>query len=118
VIPLAIFLGGGLGALTRYGVGLLLPSSPLPLGTLAVNLLGCLFLGFLSQIFLQRPDLPPELRLGLTTGLLGGLTTFSTFGYESLTLFNGEQPLLMLLNISANLLLGLLAAALGLWLAT
>lgn len=115
MIALAVFLGGGLGALARYGIGRLLPTSPLPWGTLAVNVAGCFALGLLAPIFAARHDLAPALRLGLTTGVLGGLTTFSTFGVETLRAWQAS-PLLGMQNLALNLGVGLGAAALGLWL--
>lgn len=115
MIPLAVFIGGGLGAVARYGVGRLLPNAPLPFGTFAVNVLGCLVLGLLVPIFAARQGLSPALRAGLTTGLLGGLTTFSTFGVETLKAWQ-TAPMLGLQNLALNLGVGLCAAGLGLWL--
>jgi CrcB protein len=81
---LAVFSGAGLGALLRWGLGLRLnPIFPsLPLGTLAANLLGGLLVGFVVAWMGRHPSLPPELRLFVITGFLGGLTTFSTFSAE------------------------------------
>lgn len=88
VSALVIFLGAGIGALLRWFLGLLLnPIFPtLPLGTLAANILGGLLMGFALGIFAQFETLPPAVRLALTTGFLGGLTTFSTFSAETSTL--------------------------------
>ena len=73
----AIFLGGGLGATARYGLGLatarLWPDSHLPWGTLAANVIGCALLGLLAALFLTL-DWPRPVKLGLTTGVLGGLS--------------------------------------------
>lgn len=84
--PLFIFLGAGLGGLLRYGLGTHpqgATASPFPLGTLVVNVSGCLAIGVvaaLSHPWLQREDI----RLGLIVGVLGGYTTFSTFALESI----------------------------------
>lgn len=118
MIPLAVFIGGGLGALSRYGVGALArrlwPLSPFPWGTLAVNLVGCFALGLLARLFSARAGLPTPLTAGLTTGFLGGLTTFSTFGVETTRLLTGSTPSLGALNLVGNVVLGLLLALLGL----
>lgn len=81
---LAISLGASLGALLRWGLGIWLNGvlTSLPLGTLAANLLGGYFVGVAVMVFMQQPQWPPAWRLFVITGLLGGLTTFSTFSAE------------------------------------
>ena len=81
---LSVFSGAGLGALLRWALGLRLnPIFPtVPLGTLAANLLGGLLIGLAVAWFNRHPGLPPEARLLIITGFLGGLTTFSTFSAE------------------------------------
>lgn len=85
---LAIGIGAALGAWLRWGFGLWLnPILPeLPLGTLFANLLGGFLIGWIIAFFLQHPALSPEWRLFSITGFLGGLTTFSTFSAETVTL--------------------------------
>jgi CrcB protein len=85
---LAVFGGAGLGACLRWWLGgVLNPLLPtLPLGTLAANLLGGYLVGVAVAYFAWHTGLPPELRLLLITGFLGGLTTFSTFSAEVVTL--------------------------------
>lgn len=117
----AVFIGGGLGALSRWAVALALgPRAvvPFPWATLIVNVAGCFVLGLLAALFAGRLPLSPPLRLGLTTGFLGGLTTFSTFGHETVRLLFEGAPLRATLNVAANVGLGLPAAALGVWLGT
>ncbi|MES2786081.1 MAG: fluoride efflux transporter CrcB [Pseudomonadota bacterium] len=81
---LAISFGAALGAVLRWRLGLWLNSawSHVPLGTLAANLAGGYLVGIALAFFLHRPELPPEWRLLVVTGFLGGLTTFSTFSAE------------------------------------
>ncbi len=85
---LAIGIGAALGAWLRWGLGLWLnPVFPtLPMGTLAANLLGGYLVGLAVAFFAQQSGLPPEWRLLIITGFLGGLTTFSTFSAETVTL--------------------------------
>jgi fluoride exporter len=85
---LAVGLGAALGAWLRWGLGLLLnPVLPeLPPGTLAANLIGGYLIGLSIAFFIQYPALSPEWRLLIITGFLGGLTTFSTFSAETVTL--------------------------------
>lgn len=90
---LAVGAGAFLGAVLRWSLGLLLnPLFPtLPLGTLSANLLGGLLMGLAMGLFAQFDALPPAARLFFTTGLLGGLTTFSTFSQETVTLLLRQQ---------------------------
>jgi CrcB protein len=85
-----IAVGGGaaVGAWIRWGLGVALNSlfPTLPLGTLAANLSGGLLMGFAMELMTRHAAMPPELRLLVTTGFLGGLTTFSTFSAEITTL--------------------------------
>ena len=83
-VAIAISLGAALGALLRWGLGVglnhLWPA--LPPGTLVANLVGGYLIGLAMVLFAQAPQLPPEWRLFVITGFLGGLTTFSTFSAE------------------------------------
>ena len=89
----AVGFGAFAGALLRWGFGIVLnPLLPvLPLGTLAANLLGGLVIGAAIGLFDQFQSLPPEIRLFVTTGFCGGLTTFSTFSAETTTLILRQQ---------------------------
>ena len=110
-------LGGFLGAILRYwlsGLGQNLANTlNFPFGTLLVNMLGCLFIGLFSGLAEMRGLLDPQQRLFLLTGLLGALTTFSTFGLETLSLFEYGQSVAAILNILANVVLGLAFVLLG-----
>jgi len=90
---LAIGLGAACGAWLRWGFGLWLnPALPeLPLGTLSANLVGGYLIGLTMAFFIQHPGLSPEWRLMIITGFLGGLTTFSTFSAETVTLLMRGQ---------------------------
>lgn len=85
---LAVGIGAALGAWLRWGLGAFLNPmlTPLPLGTLAANLLGGYLVGVAVAVFAQHPGLAPEARLLIITGFLGGLTTFSTFSAEAMHL--------------------------------
>ena len=90
---LAVGAGAALGAWLRWWFGLLWnPLFPtLPLGTLAANLVGGYVIGLAMALFADHPGLPPEARLLIVTGFLGGLTTFSTFSAETVTLLLRAQ---------------------------
>ena len=92
-------------------------SRDFPLGTFTVNVVGCLIIGLLAGLMLSRQALGPEFRLFFMVGILGGFTTFSSFGYESIQLLQDGQFMLMLANILLNVTIGLSACWLGLSLA-
>ncbi len=101
-----IAVGGGAaaGAWMRWGLGALLnPIFPtLPLGTLAANLMGGLLMGVAMEVITRHTMLSPELRLLVTTGFLGGLTTFSTFSAEITTLLLRRELLWTVLGVAAH----------------
>lgn len=111
-------LGGFFGSGLRFALGgwvqRLFPYSQMPLGTMTVNIVGCLLIGFLGGLAEQRQLLDTGLRLFLLVGVLGGFTTFSTFAYESLALAQDSLYLKMLVNIVGQVTLGFSAAWLGL----
>ena len=116
LLGLAVALGGGVGSVLRWRIGLWLNPLALPFsaGTLAVNCVGGLLIGLLVVWFEEHPS---ELgRLALITGGLGGLTTFSAFSAESLSLLLRGLPGLALAHSLAHLLGALACAALGWWL--
>jgi len=113
----AIGFGAAIGAWLRWGLGLWLnPVFPtLPYGTLAANLIGGYLVGVAIAYFAQHPGLPPEWRLFLITGFLGGLTTFSTFSAEVVTLISRNQLGWALTAVSVHLFGSLTLTALGVW---
>jgi fluoride exporter len=109
--------GGFIGSVLRYlasgWVQNWLQTASFPFGTLAVNVLGCLVIGFLSQLADARGVFTPETRLLVFTGVLGGFTTFSTFSNETFNLLRANQLFPALTNLTAHILLGLGAVWLG-----
>jgi fluoride exporter len=112
---LVIGLGGALGSMLRYWIGGWAQEATrvFPTGTLAVNVIGCFLIGFVSHLVEARGAASPETRAFLLIGLLGGFTTFSSFGNETLNLIRDGERLLATGNVVANLGLGLLAVWLG-----
>ncbi|SDD22104.1 fluoride efflux transporter CrcB [Aquimonas voraii] len=110
-----IFVGAGIGALARWGLGLALnPVFPtLPLGTLAANAVGCLLMGIALGLFDHFQSLSPALRLTITTGFLGGMTTFSTFSAETTTLLLRGEFVWSAATILAHVFGSLLATFTG-----
>ena len=104
-----IALGGLLGTLCRYGLSAWLDGrsqSPFPYGTLAVNLLGCFVAGFLFPL-LEQATVTPELRLAVFTGILGGFTTFSAYGLQTVILATGGLWSMAALNLFLSNVAGL-----------
>lgn len=101
-----VFLGGGVGSLTRYLLSLWVGSlwdGTFPLGTFLINIIGCFFIGFLGG-FSERTPVDPQVRLLLQTGFLGGFTTFSSFGLETMQLVRkGAHPEAFAYVIGSNL---------------
>lgn len=111
-----ICLGGAAGTGARYLMSgwLLRALGPgFPWGTLAVNVLGSFLLGLIMQVALTTTLISPTLRLGLTTGVMGGFTTYSTFNYETLQYLQQNEWLAAGANLAATVLVCLVAGALG-----
>ena len=108
---LLVGFGGFLGSIARYLAGgavhRLVEGSVLPYGTLFVNATGCLAIGFLSALSEARGVLSPETRVFLLIGVLGGYTTFSSFGYETFQLLRGGEMLPALANVLIQVVVGL-----------
>jgi CrcB protein len=113
-IALAVAVCGGLGCLSRYflsGWVYALLGRDFPYGTFVVNIAGAFIIGFLMEFGLRSTLLPPVLRVGLTVGFLGGLTTFSTFSYETFRLLEEGN----FVTASANVLSSVLVCLLFTW---
>ncbi len=118
MIWILVAIGGGAGSVLRYGANRLAIyylGADTVVGTFAVNISGSFALGLLASIFLARSDLSIELRAMLTVGLLGGFTTFSTLAYDGVRLLSGGEYVRAGTMIAANIIIGLVAAYLGLW---
>ncbi|MBV2206980.1 MULTISPECIES: fluoride efflux transporter CrcB [Pseudomonas] len=117
---LAVTCGGVIGTLLRFAISTWV-STQWPrqfyLATLAVNLIGCLLIGYLYATFLLRPEISPELRGALIIGFLGALTTFSSFSLDALRLLESGQIAIAFGYLASSVLGGLLAAWAGLALA-
>ena len=112
---IAVALGGATGALVRYSVYLMVDkwtNSPAPLATWAVNLIGCLLIGFLAP-FMNTSSIPAQWRLFILVGFLGSFTTFSTFSLESVVLWQEGREGLVLLNAVGSVVAGIALVWLG-----
>lgn len=117
----AVFLGGGVGSVLRYALGLVAarlttgtPAAHLPLGTLTANVLGCLLIGLASGVLLRMTDVPRAIEAGLLVGLLGGFTTFSSFKRETFILLDTGHFVSASAYVVASVLAGLAAVWIGL----
>jgi fluoride exporter len=113
-----VAIGGCLGALSRYGISLLavkLFSDKFPLGTLTVNLTGCFLIGLMFSLGSERNIVNPLFRMFFVTGFLGALTTFSTYGIESINFARNGLFNTSIINIAANNIGGFLLILIGLW---
>lgn len=109
--------GGFIGAICRYGLsGLVQRSAALssfPYGTLAVNMLGCLLIGLAIGLMENRQLFGPDFRLFALIGVLGGFTTYSTFGYETFALLRDADYLRAFANVAIHVVLGVALVWLG-----
>ena len=114
---LFVAFGGALGSVSRYLLGTWIQSVSksidFPFGTLIVNLIGCFVIGFLSQLAEARGVFTSEARAFIFIGILGGFTTFSSFGNDTINLLRDGETFNALANVGANVILGLLLVWLG-----
>ena len=112
---LAIFIGGGLGSLSRYGLSMWLRaySMDFPFATLLVNIVGSFILGFTIALFWNKAHFHNTVKLAITVGFCGGLTTFSTFSWETFDLIKNGEFILAVIYAMISVLTCILAVSLG-----
>ncbi|HUK51783.1 MAG TPA: fluoride efflux transporter CrcB [Candidatus Binatia bacterium] len=111
---IAVF--GAMGTLTRYGLQGIVQQRAgpgFPAGTLVVNVSGCLLLGFLGQLTLNRMVISPEMRIAMTIGFFGGYTTFSSFSWEAVKMFEDGNWIGGASYVLASVTIGLACTFLG-----
>jgi CrcB protein len=110
-------LGGFLGSIGRYlatgAVHHIFPNIYFPIGTAAVNIIGCVLIGVLTGLAELRNLLSPEMRMFLLIGLLGGFTTFSTFGHETVAFMRDGEFMHAVGNVLIQVIIGLSGVWLG-----
>ncbi len=108
-----VFLGGGFGAMSRYGISKVISDQYFPYATLIANIISCVILGYLLGLTMQK-SLDSKMQLLLMTGFCGGFSTFSTFSAETFNLIENNQFSLALLYVGASLLICILSIWIGL----
>jgi CrcB protein len=115
----SVGVGGFIGSVLRYllsgWVHRQFTGDWFPYGTLAVNVVGCLLIGYLAGVEERHPLFSPELRVFIFIGVIGGFTTFSAFAYETVVLARNAQAFSALANVLIELTAGLLAVGAGHW---
>ncbi|HEX7836247.1 MAG TPA: CrcB family protein [Kofleriaceae bacterium] len=114
---LLVFGAGGAGSVARYLVALAIGRRGFPYATLAVNLVGSFLIALILELALVRKDVPANLQLALTTGFMGGFTTYSSFNFETTRLVLDGHPVRGAANVAITLAGGFAAGLFGLWLA-
>lgn len=114
---LIVFVGAGIGGVLRYVMSPAVQRACgdwfFPIGTFSVNMMGCLLIGILGQLAESKGLFTGELRLFLFVGILGGYTTFSSFGFETFQLLRDGQMLYAIANAGLQVVVGLLCVWLG-----
>jgi CrcB protein len=115
---LVVFVGSGIGGVLRHlfnGWVMRAVGTEFPLGILAINILGSTAMGLVAGWFAFKGQAPQELRLFLTTGILGGFTTFSAFSLDAAFLYERGQPGLAVAYVLASVVLSIAGLFLGMW---
>ena len=111
---IAVGVGGALGSMARHAVNIITRSDRFPFGTGLVNLSGCFVIGLLAGLIAsKRIDMAPQWREFVFVGLLGGFTTFSTFGLDTFVLARSHSTAYALLNVALQVIGGLTAVWIG-----
>jgi CrcB protein len=113
---LMVLVGGGVGALARYVLGVEIAARAggrFPLGTLVINISGSFLIGLLMTLLTERFQPHPNWRLLLVVGVLGGYTTFSTFEYETFRAVQDGSKWIGMLNVLGSVILGYIAVWIG-----
>ena len=113
---IAIFLGGGIGAVLRYLIGMYCSENfrmNIPASTFIVNIIGSFILGFLYILFINKPEIRTEIKLAITVGFCGGFTTFSTFSLEIFEMLGKSNFYQAGIYVLLSLLLGIIAVGVG-----
>jgi CrcB protein len=117
VIPALVAIGGGVGAVLRYWVGSLVqssvPGTSFPIGTLAVNVVGCFTIGVVAELAERRGYMTGEARAFVVIGVLGGFTTFSAFANDTVNAVRAGTAVIGVVNVAASLVLCLAATWVG-----
>lgn len=116
LLVLVVGCGGFIGAATRYLISLWAAKSipgTIPYGTLIANILGAIIIGFVSEMALRTNYVSPTAKTFITTGMMGGLTTFSTFSLETITMLSNGNIGFGTINIVLNLFLSLIGVVIG-----
>ncbi len=114
---IVVFLGAGVGGAARYGVNILAPrlvGTAFPIHTLFINVLGSFLMGVIAEYLALKTQLPPMWRLFLTTGVLGGFTTFSAFSLDAAVLYERGQLAAAALYVAGSVALSIAGLFAGL----
>ena len=108
--------GGFIGAALRYLISINAAKvfgANFPYGTLIANIIGAIIIGFVMRLSLDTTIISPNKKLFLTTGMMGGLTTFSTFSYETVSMLNSGEYIIGIANLGLNVILSFIGVVLG-----
>ena len=111
-----VFLGSGLGGVARYLLGGWIQNAlgaQFPYGTITINTTGSFLIALIMTLSLNSDLIGPDLRVALTTGIMGGYTTYSTFNYETISLFQQGSVLVGITNVAVTVVACLIAGGLG-----